>query len=368
MIVRAALGLLLLSLASAAAPTPAPGQAREQTYETSSNGTRRFESASGLSITMLVERANLGGREVEVGEIIFPVGSGSSGAGGHAHGAVEIFYVLEGALNHIVNGEATMLTAGMVGIVRPGDEVVHQVTSDIPVRALVIWAPGGEADRLASLFTEIPLSIRTGPHGQKGGAVWNAIPEAPDPDANFIFYLHGRIIETRGIRPTHPEFGIYEYQAILDTLASYGFHVISAARHADTRVGDYAETVKDQVFELIEAGVPAERISIVGFSKGGQIAATASALIERTDINFVLMAPCFPNLVQRNDLVLRGRILSIFDSSDTMAGSCQPLFDVAGELVVDREIVLDTGLMHGTFYRPIEEWLAPVIEWIAPPN
>ena len=42
-------------------------------------------------------------------------------------------------------------TVGM-SIVRPGDGVVHRVLSDVPVKALVIWAPGGEVDRIAGNF------------------------------------------------------------------------------------------------------------------------------------------------------------------------------------------------------------------------
>lgn len=37
----------------------------------------------------------------------------------------------------------------MVGVVKPTDTVLHRVLSDVPVKALVIWVPGGEADRIA---------------------------------------------------------------------------------------------------------------------------------------------------------------------------------------------------------------------------
>jgi len=40
----------------------------------------------------------------------------------------------------------------MVGVVRVGDSVAHAVLSDEPVKALVIWLPGGEADRLIAEF------------------------------------------------------------------------------------------------------------------------------------------------------------------------------------------------------------------------
>lgn len=133
-----------------------PGMAFAQTYEKATLGTRILEAGGGLTIKVLVEAANLGGSEVEIGEITFPVGAGASG-GGHRHGAIEIFYVLEGELDHIVNGESHRLTAGGVGIVRSGDEVVHRVVGDTPVKALVIWAPGGEVGRIAPGMRERPI-------------------------------------------------------------------------------------------------------------------------------------------------------------------------------------------------------------------
>lgn len=123
-----------------------------QEYQKATSGTRVLEAPSGLTIKMLVEAANLGGDEVEVGEITIP--AHSEPQRGHAHHAVEILYVLSGTLEHVVNGESHVLSPGMVGIVRPGDEVMHRVPGDLPVKALVIWAPGGEAARLAPGFKE----------------------------------------------------------------------------------------------------------------------------------------------------------------------------------------------------------------------
>jgi quercetin dioxygenase-like cupin family protein len=116
-------------------------------YARSTAGTRWLESERGTTIKLLVEAANLGGSEVEIGEITFPGGPRPAGQG-HLHGSIEIFYVLSGEMNHVVNGESHLLKPGMVGIVRPGDRVAHGVNSTDPVRALVVWAPGGEADRI----------------------------------------------------------------------------------------------------------------------------------------------------------------------------------------------------------------------------
>lgn len=124
--------LFLLSAASFAA-----GRA------TQSPGATTYVSGSGMEIKVLLDESTLGAGDVDIAEITFPAGSDS---GDHPHGSTEIFYVLSGELEHIVNGESTMLRPGMVGFVRPPDRVRHRSKSQ--TKALVIWAPGGEAQRI----------------------------------------------------------------------------------------------------------------------------------------------------------------------------------------------------------------------------
>ena len=144
-----AAGLVLIT------PQWAGGQARP-TYEPATEGTRVLESSSGAVIKVLVEASNLGGDEVELSEITFPP-SPAAAPRGHTHGRVEVLYILSGELDHVVNGVSHRLRTGMVGLVRPGDDVVHRVVSAEPVKALVVWAPGGEAARLAPSMRERPL-------------------------------------------------------------------------------------------------------------------------------------------------------------------------------------------------------------------
>lgn len=118
-------------------------------YAPVSNGTRLLEKGD-IDIRMLLEASNLGGTELEIGEITLPTSYGQGGD--HFHGKMEIFYVLSGRLGHTVNGVAHVLEPGMVGVTRVGDAVAHAVLSDEPVRALVIWVPAGEADRLLDEF------------------------------------------------------------------------------------------------------------------------------------------------------------------------------------------------------------------------
>ncbi len=111
-----------------------------------------FVSPGGARLRMLLGSDAFGGAEMEIGELTFAANSDS---GDHQHGAIETFYVLEGELEHIVNGKSTKLGPGMVGMVRPPDKVRHK-TGPAGARALVIWAPAGEAARVASRWKRTP--------------------------------------------------------------------------------------------------------------------------------------------------------------------------------------------------------------------
>jgi hypothetical protein len=201
-----------------------------------------------------------------------------------------------------------------------------------------------------------------------GGAVLRDLPVDIRPDARYLFYLHGAIIEEGGLRPEHPKFGFYEYEAILDSLAAGGLVVISEARGPGTNVSTYAEKVTGQIRQLLETGVPPEHISVVGHSKGGAIAIMTSSFLKNDKVNFAFMACCGNQLLQNPEVDLHGRILSIYEASDEWFGSCQKAFDQASHPLVTHEIEMYTGEGHGAFYRPISGWVEPVVNWAQAPN
>ena len=197
------------------------------------------------------------------------------------------------------------------------------------------------------------------------GAVLDGMPAQIRPAARYVIYLHGRILEDKPQQPIEERFGVYAYDSILTTLAAAGAQVISERRDSATEFRAYGRRVAEQVRSLIVAGVAPERITVVGFSKGGAIAMIASTLLADQRIGFVLLAPCGDWMLNRNDLDVRGRILSIYEASDELGTTCAPLFERAGAPGVLREIRISTGAGHGAFFRPRPEWMRPVLDWIA---
>ncbi len=194
-------------------------------------------------------------------------------------------------------------------------------------------------------------------------------PDRPDPDQRYLFYLHGKIIEDQGLPAISPDFGEYEYEAILEALSSSGYFVISEQRLKDTNAVAYARKISEQISVLLEAGVPPENITVVGASKGAAIAIYVSHFQENEELNYAILAICHPDYIDillRDKISLKGNVLSIFDSVDEFAGSCQELFSFSEGKGIERyeEIVLDIGTGHGILYQPMEEWILPVIQWV----
>ena len=104
-----------------------------------------YRSPGGTTLRLMLDESNVGG-DVTLGEMIFPPNSDS---GDHKHGALEMFYVVSGELEHVVNGKSEMLKPGMSGFVKPPDSVRHK-TGPAGAKAVVVWVPGDEGQKIAA--------------------------------------------------------------------------------------------------------------------------------------------------------------------------------------------------------------------------
>ena len=110
-----------------------------------------YRSPSGATLKLFLDDSNVG-PEVSIGELTFPPNADS---GDHAHGAIEMFYVLAGELEHVVNGKSYILKPGMTGYVRPPDKIRHK-TGPAGAKVVVVWVPGDEAKKIAARWTKEP--------------------------------------------------------------------------------------------------------------------------------------------------------------------------------------------------------------------
>ena len=110
-----------------------------------------YRAPGGTTLRLMLDESNVGG-EVTLGEMVFPPNSDS---GDHKHGAIEIFYVVSGELDHVVNGKSQILKPGMSGFVKPPDSVRHK-TGPAGAKVVVVWVPGDEGKKIAARWTKEP--------------------------------------------------------------------------------------------------------------------------------------------------------------------------------------------------------------------
>ena len=110
-----------------------------------------YRTPGGATLRLFLDQSNVG-PEVSIGELTFPPNSDS---GDHAHGAIEMFYVVSGELEHVVNGKSYILGPGMTGYVRPPDKIRHK-TGPAGATVVVVWVPGDEAGKIAARWKKEP--------------------------------------------------------------------------------------------------------------------------------------------------------------------------------------------------------------------
>jgi quercetin dioxygenase-like cupin family protein len=110
-----------------------------------------YRSPGGTTLRLMLDETNVG-PEVTLGELTFLPNQDS---GEHQHGAIEMFYVVTGELEHVVNGQSQILKPGMAGYVKPPDKVRHK-TGPAGAKVVVVWVPGEEGKRIASRWKREP--------------------------------------------------------------------------------------------------------------------------------------------------------------------------------------------------------------------
>ena len=110
-----------------------------------------YRAPSGTTLRLMLDESNVG-PDVSLGEMVFPPNQDS---GDHPHGAIEIFYVVSGELEHVVNGKSQILKPGMSGFVKPPDKVRHK-TGPAGAKVVVVWVPGDEGSKIAARWKREP--------------------------------------------------------------------------------------------------------------------------------------------------------------------------------------------------------------------
>ena len=188
-------------------------------------------------------------------------------------------------------------------------------------------------------------------------------PEKVDPNGKYVFYSHGKIVEGTNTNPISPRWGEYDFPEVKRAISSDNYTLIAYHRAQNTNQKGFAQKLSKDVKRLIAFGVKPENITLVGFSRGGEITILASQILKNPRVNIILLASCAKFMKNNNDFKVYGNIYSIFETSDAV-GSCQFLIDQSSDVNSFTEISISTGKEHGAFFRPAKFWVKPVREWL----
>jgi hypothetical protein len=198
--------------------------------------------------------------------------------------------------------------------------------------------------------------------------LYDNFPDSIHADERYVIYSHGLIVEGNDPKPISPKYGQYDFPAIKQALFSAGgFNLIAYQRPKNADFDAYVETLKSWVKRLLDAGVSPHRITLVGFSRGGQTTSYTSSDLASDGINTALIAICSDGDFERDPpLMLGGNLLSLYETSDEL-GSCAKLA-ARSHLVSFKEVAISTGKGHGAFFQPLADWIRPLKSWIAKTN
>jgi len=193
------------------------------------------------------------------------------------------------------------------------------------------------------------------------GEVLTRPPADPDPQARYLFYMHGLYVEQHGAYDT------YEINRILAALASKGLVVMGEVR-SDTDPRGYSASIARQVRSLLKAGVPAGHVMVAGHSRGGFMSMLVAAQLRKRGLKFGVLAGCgvrgsefwwsYEKFSRRAAARMRGRFFIAWDADDDIARDCDLVMSRSG--AVYKNHIYRTGQGHRLFYEPDSVWLDPL--------
>ena len=196
------------------------------------------------------------------------------------------------------------------------------------------------------------------------GEVYDGLPSKIDPAARYVIYMHGGRLAKNETVYHHDVLGVYDLDVIRKALKDDEYHLISYTRPYKEEDSEAAQQLSHEVQALMGEGVPAENITLVGFSTGAIVVVIAASILEQDKLNIALLAGCAGRVIWEAGLAVWGRVVSFYDEEDDNVSSCKVLESRGGKISDFKETVFKTGKGHGLFFTPDEVWLGPLKGWI----
>lgn len=185
--------------------------------------------------------------------------------------------------------------------------------------------------------------------------IFAAPPEQANKEARYFFFSHGA-----GLYKSYADKARDKWQSKVKELEGHDFIMITEERE-NGGDDDYAFKMTDWIESLIKKGVPAKNIFVGGYSRGARLSLAVSNILSNSDINYFLLAGCYPNDEFGDDI--KGNILSVYDNGDNLFSPCAD-FITPKKGITFKEVIVDSGYGHGMGSSVRDEWMDPLLAWI----
>ncbi len=179
---------------------------------------------------------------------------------------------------------------------------------------------------------------------------------------DLVIYLHNAWYEKHKGGEPHPKFGIYDFGGIKAALGQ-GVSFEAPERAPDLSPSAAAAALVKRLEAEIAQGRDPSTVKVIGASKGAYIAMLASELMRKPAVRWVLIGGCNPKRLRGREPVLTGRVLSIYETSDTVAGPCPTGTTLTRSTRSFRQISTSAGTNHGFLFTPDPAWVGPATDW-----
>ena len=182
-------------------------------------------------------------------------------------------------------------------------------------------------------------------------------------EKNVLLFLHNAWFENNKDGEVHKQFGSYDFEGIKAALATGG-KVLAPERRPNTDPKTAADDLVKDIEALIASGKAPGSIKVIGASKGAYIAQLASESLNRTQIRWILVGGCHNERMDKGNVPkMTGKVLSVYDTSDAIAGPCRRYRDLFAATDEFEEIAISTGRDHGFQFVADGAWIRPALSW-----
>jgi len=193
---------------------------------------------------------------------------------------------------------------------------------------------------------------------KSGNAIFTDVPAEIIMDKKYVFV----------IPPLSDNITNKAYNDMLKKLAKKEYIVISNPLDSKGSYNSTIEKLKGNINFLLNGGVPASNIIMIGVREGGSVALRLAAKVNNPDFGYILVS-AIPRknpelLLGEDEKTVSGRFFNIYDRDDTNNGSGTAFFKELKGRRTFGESKLKTGKGEKAATDSLDAWIEQAARWL----